>query len=107
MAVAVLVPSAFVKREVPKIEASPAFGSNGLVVIVFDEATASTLYHDGGPVLWAAQGPQVQPGVYGGAFTQLQLPAHARGRVPVGRLPRLRGRGAADQHDLEVIESTT
>jgi hypothetical protein len=60
---------AFVKREVPKIEASPAFGSNGLVVIVFDEATASTLYHDGGPVLWAAQGPQVQPGVYGGAFT--------------------------------------
>jgi hypothetical protein len=42
---------------------------NGLVVIVFDEATASTLYHDGGPVLWAAQGPQVQPGVYGGAFT--------------------------------------
>jgi len=60
---------AFLQREVPKIEASPAFGSNGLVVVVFDEATASTLYHDGGPVLWAAQGPQVQAGVYGGAFT--------------------------------------
>jgi hypothetical protein len=60
---------AFLKREVPKIEASPAFGSDGLVVVVFDEATASTLNHDGGPVLWAAQGPQVQPGVYGGAFT--------------------------------------
>ena len=60
---------AFLQREVPKIENSPAFGSDGLVIVVFDEATASTLYHDGGPVLWAAQGPQVQPGVYGGAFT--------------------------------------
>jgi len=59
---------AFAKREVQNIEASPAFGSDGLVIIVFDEATASTLYHDGGPVLWAAAGPQVQPGVYGGAF---------------------------------------
>src|SRR5207248_4825593 len=56
----------FLQREVPKIEASPAFGSNGLVVVVFDEATASTLYHDGGPVVWAAQGPQVRAGVYGG-----------------------------------------
>jgi phosphatidylinositol-3-phosphatase len=60
---------AFLKREVPRIEASPAFGDDGLVIVVFDEATASTLYHDGGPVLWAASGPQVQPGVYGGAFT--------------------------------------
>jgi hypothetical protein len=59
----------FLKREVPAIESSPAFGSDGLVIVVFDEATASTLYHDGGPVAWAAQGPQVQPGVYGGAFT--------------------------------------
>jgi hypothetical protein len=60
---------AFLRREVPQIEASPAFGSNGLIIVVFDEATASTLYHDGGPVLWAAAGPQVQPGVYGGSFT--------------------------------------
>ena len=60
---------AFLRREVPQIEASPAFGANGLIIVVFDEATASTLYHDGGPVLWAAAGPQVQPGVYGGSFT--------------------------------------
>jgi hypothetical protein len=59
---------AFLRREVPQIEASPAFGSDGLVIVVFDEATASTLHHDGGSVLWAASGPQVQPGVYGGAF---------------------------------------
>jgi hypothetical protein len=60
---------AFLQREVPEIEASPAFGPDGLVIVVFDEATASTLNQDGGPVLWAAQGPQVQPGIYGGAFT--------------------------------------
>ena len=60
---------AFLQREVPKIEASPAFGSDGLVIVVFDEATGSSLTQDGRPVLWAAQGPQVQPGVYGGAFT--------------------------------------
>jgi phosphatidylinositol-3-phosphatase len=59
---------AFVQREVTNIENSPAFGSNGLIIVVFDEATASTLYHDGGPVVWTAMGPQVQPGVYGGAF---------------------------------------
>jgi len=60
---------AFLRREVPQIEASPAFGSDGLIIVVFDEATASTLYHDGGPVLWAAAGPQVQPGIYDGSFT--------------------------------------
>ena len=59
---------AFLKREVPKIESSPAFGSDGLIIVTFDEATASTLYHDGGPVVWTALGPQVQPGIYGGAF---------------------------------------
>jgi hypothetical protein len=48
---------AFLRRDVPQIEASPAFGSDGLVIVVFDEATASTLYHDGGPVAWAALGP--------------------------------------------------
>jgi hypothetical protein len=48
---------AFLRRDVPQIEASPAFGSDGLVIVVFDEATASTLYHDGGPVAWAAFGP--------------------------------------------------
>jgi phosphatidylinositol-3-phosphatase len=58
----------FLRREVPKITASPAFGRNGLVIVVFDEADASTLVHDGGPVVWAAMGRLVQPGLYGGAF---------------------------------------
>jgi phosphatidylinositol-3-phosphatase len=63
----------FLKREVPQIEASPAFGSDGLIIVVFDEATASTLtksdrFGRGGNVLWAALGPQVKPGVYGGSF---------------------------------------
>ena len=60
---------AFLRREVPRMEASPAFGADGLVIVVFDEADASTLVHDGGRVLWAAAGPQVRPGVYGGAFS--------------------------------------
>ena len=59
---------AFLSREVPKIEASPAFGTDGLIIVVFDEATASTLHHDGGSVAWAAMGPQVRPGVYGKAY---------------------------------------
>jgi hypothetical protein len=62
---------AFLKREVPQIEASPAFGSNGLIIIVFDEGTSSTLQDGpqaGGNVLFAAIGPQVRPGVYGGTF---------------------------------------
>lgn len=59
---------AFLRREVPQIESSPAFGSRGLIIIVFDEATASTLHHDGGSVLWGALGPQVAPGVYPGSF---------------------------------------
>jgi phosphatidylinositol-3-phosphatase len=63
---------AFLAREVPKIEASPAFGTNGIIVIVYDEGQGgSPNYADkqppgfgGGNVLLAVMGPLVHPAVY-------------------------------------------
>lgn len=53
---------AFMKREVPKIEASPAFGKNGLILITYDEWGDSTPHNH--HVLFLALGPQVRRGVY-------------------------------------------
>ena len=47
----------FVAREVPKIEASPAFGADGLIVVVWDEGSDADPLHVGGALL----GPQVKP----------------------------------------------
>jgi phosphatidylinositol-3-phosphatase len=52
----------FLRREVPKIEASPAFASNGLIIITYDSGTSAA--HP--QVLFDALGAQVRPGVYGG-----------------------------------------
>lgn len=63
----------FLRREVPKIEASPAFGSNGLILITYDE------WGDGTPhnhhVAFLALGPQVKSRVYstGGPYTHYSL----------------------------------
>ena len=50
----------FLAREVPKIEASPAFGSNGLIVVTWDEGADPPLspLHVGA----ALTGPLVRPG---------------------------------------------
>lgn len=58
---------AFLRREVPKIEASPAFGPDGLILITYDEwdDTFGTDPH----VAFAAIGPQVHPGVYGSQYS--------------------------------------
>jgi len=55
----------FLAREVPKIQASPAFGSNGLILVTWDEGADPP--RDPTHVLLAAIGPQVQPGTYSGA----------------------------------------
>jgi len=52
----------FLAREVPKIESSPAFGSNGLILITWDEGADPPL--DPHHVLALAVGPSVKPGVY-------------------------------------------
>ena len=48
----------FLAREVPKIQASPAFGSDGLIVVVWDEGSDLDPLHVGAALL----GPQVKPG---------------------------------------------
>jgi hypothetical protein len=50
----------FLAREVPKIEASPAFGADGTIVITWDEGSDPP--QDPGHVLLAALGPLVRPG---------------------------------------------
>jgi phosphatidylinositol-3-phosphatase len=62
---------AFLRREVPKIEASAAFRANGLILITYDEwGDATPKNHR---VAFAALGPQVRPGIYSGAFSHYSL----------------------------------
>jgi phosphatidylinositol-3-phosphatase len=55
----------FLAREVPKIEASPAFGADGTILITWDEGSDPP--QDPGHVLLAALGPLVRPGAVDGA----------------------------------------
>jgi hypothetical protein len=50
----------FLAQEVPKIQASPAFGSDGVIVITWDEGADPP--HKPGHVLTAVLGPLVRPG---------------------------------------------
>src|SRR5205085_3921392 len=64
----------FLAREVPKIEASPAFGSNGAIVVVFDEGAGDNIknhrdkFGQGGRVVFGVESPLVVPGTYTGVF---------------------------------------
>ena len=51
----------FLQKEIPLIEASPAFGSNGVIFATDDEGTESV--HDLHTMM-AVVGPQVQPGTF-------------------------------------------
>lgn len=61
----------FLAREVPKIEASPSFGSNGVIVITYDEderaggVAKKNGFGSGGHVVCAIISPLVTPGEYG------------------------------------------
>ena len=70
----------FLQREVPKIEASPAFTSNSVILVTWDESDAEGLNGDpqygGGQVQWAMESPLVQPGGYSGLsnhYSTLQM----------------------------------
>ena len=82
----------FVAREVPKIQASPAFGADGLIVVVWDEGSdAADPLHVGAALL----GPHVKPGIERREARPLQPAAHARRRLrhhppPRARRPRAR-----------------
>ena len=54
----------FLRREVPKIEASPAFGADGVIVITYDSGTSRKHKQ----ILFDVLGPQVHPGRYAGAY---------------------------------------
>jgi hypothetical protein len=56
---------AFLQREIPKIEASPAFGDNGIIFVTYDEG-ADKPYPNRFNILLDAIGPQVIAGQYGG-----------------------------------------
>ncbi len=52
----------FLRREIPKIEASPAYGTDGVIVITYDSGTSPKHQQ----ILFMVLGSQVRPGVYGG-----------------------------------------
>jgi hypothetical protein len=60
----------FLAAEVPKIEASPAFGTNGVIIITYDEAERAgglakkNGLGSGGHVVCAILSPRVDPGSY-------------------------------------------
>ena len=60
----------FLAQEVPKIEASPAFGSNGVIIVLYDEdqrmggLAAKNGLGQGGHVVCAVLSPMVVPGSY-------------------------------------------
>jgi hypothetical protein len=61
----------FLAREVPKIEASPAYGNNGMIIILYDEderaggVQPANVLDQGGHTVCAVISPLVQPGEYG------------------------------------------
>jgi hypothetical protein len=69
----------FLEREVPKIEASPAFGDDGVIVITYDEdERAGGLakkygFAMGGHVVCAILSPLADPGRYGATFYHYSL----------------------------------
>ena len=68
----------FLAREVPLIEASPAFGSDGLIIITFDEGVTKSPHHadkfgNGGNVAFAVISPLAHNAVYEGVFDHYSL----------------------------------
>jgi phosphatidylinositol-3-phosphatase len=95
----------FLANEVPKILASPAFGSDGVLIITYDEGTSnqgpgsSKQFNGGGNVIFAALGPLVAPGVYPANANHYSLlrtwqdgfgitshPAHAADATPISAI---------------------
>ncbi|MBA3523686.1 MAG: hypothetical protein H0T85_03865 [Geodermatophilaceae bacterium] len=56
----------FLRREIPLIQASPAYGSDSLIVVTFDEGQVGSTTPTS--TMLAVTGPQVVPGTYDGYF---------------------------------------
>jgi hypothetical protein len=69
---------AFLQREVPQILRSPAFGTNGVLIITFDEADTNSpnralKFDNGGEVAFALVSPLANPGLYGSQWSHYSL----------------------------------
>jgi hypothetical protein len=69
----------YLAKEIPKIMASPSFGSDGLIIVTYDEYERQNGmdpkygYGQGGHVATLFIGPQVRPGEYGYAYNHYGL----------------------------------
>ena len=87
-------------REIPLIEASPAFGRNGVIVVTYDEdqrmggLAAKNGLGSGGHTICFVLSPLAVPGDYARRRT-VQRPPHAAGRPRPLAVPRRRGVGRA------------
>ena len=65
---------AFLQREIPKIKASPAFGSDDVIIVTYDEdqredgMAKKNRLGSGGPVVCFVISPLVRGGEYDGAY---------------------------------------
>ena len=70
---------AFLAREIPKIEASPAFGDDGVIIVTYDEdqraggMARKNGFGSGGPVVCAIVSPLVDAGEYAGSYYHYSL----------------------------------
>jgi hypothetical protein len=70
---------AFLAREVPLIEQSPAFGRNDVIIVVYDEderaggLAQKNGFGEGGHVVCAILSPLAAPGEYGGTYYHYSL----------------------------------
>ena len=72
---------AFLAREIPKIQSSPAFGTDGVIVITYDEgqgqgpnyANTQPPGFGGGNIAFAVMSPLVNASIYGGLHNQYGL----------------------------------
>jgi len=63
----------FLRREIPKIEASRSFDDHSLIVVVFDEGSGGDIGAPPKRIVMAMFGGQVVPGTYGGRFDHYSL----------------------------------
>lgn len=68
----------FLRREVPQILASPAFGTDGVLIVTFDEGATSSpnralKFANGGQVAFAVVSPLAHVGLFGNAWNHYSL----------------------------------
>src|SRR5262249_6565977 len=69
---------AFLQREVPQILSSPSFGTNGVLIVTFDEGTTNSpnradKFGQGGNVAFAVISPLANAGSYGNEWNHYSL----------------------------------